>query len=67
MPQDSPTSHFNLEEIHAKAHEELHEEGFKKAVEEHKKKLHAKRAHIFPKRICFQWPMRLEDWYNPKK
>jgi hypothetical protein len=34
----------------------------KEAIEAHTKLLAARRAHFFPKRIVFQWPIRFDEW-----
>lgn len=54
-----------IAEAKAKAIEQLKDEAFKAAVILHKEIIKARRLHWFPKRIVFQLPFRLEDWYKP--
>ena len=57
---------INIDEVKEAARAKLSEADHKFAVEEELMRLRAKRPHFFPKRIRFQWPIRFEDWYNPK-
>lgn len=58
---------LDVEAIHQDAAIKLAEEEYKKAVAEHLEVLRARKHHMFPKRIVFQWPIRLEDWYKSNK
>lgn len=37
----------------------------KEAIDAHIKVLEGRRAHLFPKRLVFQWPWRTEEWVKP--
>lgn len=51
------------EEAKQKYLKKLHD----KQVEVELEILKAKKGHYFPKKVVFQWPVRLEDWYKPTK
>lgn len=60
------TSIVNLAEAKAKALEIIAEEDFKKAVAAAKLEIQARRLHLLPWKIVFQWPIKLVSWTAAK-
>lgn len=57
---------INTNEVHAEAVEKLRKEKFDKAVKFRLEQLRARKAHFFPKKCIFQWPVRFEEWIKPQ-
>jgi hypothetical protein len=55
----------DIDAVRREANEILTGEDFKAAVEHQKKLIKARKGHFFSKRIKFQWPLRLEEHYQP--
>lgn len=54
-----------IKECQDEAKKKFNEKVRKAEVEKRIKILEARKAHLFPKRVRFQWPMRFEDWVKP--
>lgn len=55
-----------LEAAKLEAKEKFQAKLRKAAIDAHIKVLQGRRAHFFPKRICFQWPIRFDEWVKTK-
>lgn len=57
---------ISIVEAKAKAEAELIEDDFKKEVAKWKVIIAARKQHLLPFKVTFQWPIKLVEWANVK-
>lgn len=58
---------IDIERVKADAVQKYEEDKHKVSVAIELERLRARKAHFFPKRVRFQWPILFEHWYNPDR
>lgn len=58
---------IDIERVKEDAVTKYREDQHKKAVSVELERIRARKAHFFPKRMRFQWPIRFEHWHNPDR